>query len=1370
MSSSYYVLPSTSTIAPGWRKTIKNNFQIGQDVIVQTFSNQTLLTMMYNSEATFTCVGGWYVFSVPSSTPLTASPYDTFNDSLGNIWTILAYNYQSYGDVLMTGSVYMGTPPSSGTMTVLSKALSTCPTTAVFNYTSWTTTTDAIGNWDVSYKILHDSNGNAFTNNTANNFETNNLSTNPFVMSAANGKYQEITGSVSSGVVQLPSGSIAGVEYILLNSNSNNITIKSNSSTTVGTLLSGATVNCLCIASGSPPSWSLTYPSSSGSGSSVNSVTGDGVLINNSGSTGAVTLTRPTVAGVNQFYANTTNLSTPAFRTASFTDISGQATLAQLPTGSSNQVLAGNNSWINSFPMDSWSNSSGDRTLLHTNNVVQYINGSTAAINCFLPDSSTCQQGQIFFIINDSSDNVIVYDHVGSSDHITLFPNRILLANNFSSASNGFWYWSVMPSNYSGNFPVLDANYGGTGQITYSPGDLLYANASFPSTVTQALSRLSIGSSGQVLTSNGTSPTWSTLQNTFASVNMNGTPTNLVLTNTSATVQYITAYTSGNILLPDTTTCTVGQTFYIINSTPASYIPLKNSSGGNIFGAGAVLPASTNLGIVCFSTSSANQWDKIGLTSVGGGSSVFGYIGAGGLGINQWPAANELIVSGTASSGTAPCDFVSNVSTSGIPLVSTGTSTKPQFTTATVSGGGTGQTTFTSGGVLFGQGTSGLGVTAVGSSGQVLTSSGSGTGPTWTTPSSGSITSVTGDGTLTTTSTTSGAVTITIPIVTGTNKFWANDPTTGNQAPTFRTIASSDLPNPTTSAKGGVEAINSMTSNWINSISTSGVPSLSQPAFTDISGSATLAQLPTGSANQFLAGNNSWKNAFPMDTWNNSSGDYTMLNTYNVVQYITGASGNINLSLPNSSTCQQGQIFMIINDSFNNVTVHDYFTSSHNITLFPNRVLLANNYNSSSFGNWYWSILPSNYSGNLPVLDANYGGTGRITYNTGDLLYASNAFPSSSSQSLSNLGIGSAYQVLQVNSGATAPTWGNLLSGSLFSGQTYGTSSSTLTLTAASPTYTRTNASNLIVAMPGTTTVPLGTIYIIDFTNSTNNSIQNATGGTIVTIPSGSGWRVTLIYSLQNSAFWNYTLQPFATNTSANTAFYTVGLGGTGAGTFTSNALIYGNGTSAFGSVSNTSSGTGIPLVSGATSSVLPSFGTASVAGGGTGQTSFTANGVLYGNATSGLLVTAQGAASTYLTANAGAPTFTSYAPTAPTPTIAVTSGTVTVGYVGQTCSISKIGNLCLISIQIVYNSLSHTGTGNIVLQISPSSFPTSSNSEASVLLFAYPTATLLSVPGTSVIETSSQLGVFDNTGANIPVAALPNNGVITVTGVVPIN
>jgi hypothetical protein len=52
------------------------------------------------------------------------------------------------------------------------------------------------------------------------------------------------------------------------------------------------------------------------------------------------------------------------------------------------------------------------------------------------------------------------------------------------------------------NGSTIDAGYGGTGQSSYVAGDILYASG------TSALSKLSIGSSTYVLTSNGSAPGW----------------------------------------------------------------------------------------------------------------------------------------------------------------------------------------------------------------------------------------------------------------------------------------------------------------------------------------------------------------------------------------------------------------------------------------------------------------------------------------------------------------------------------------------------------------------------------------------------------------------------------------------------------------------------------------------------------------------------------------------------------------------------------------------------------------------------------------------------------------------------------------------
>lgn len=65
-------------------------------------------------------------------------------------------------------------------------------------------------------------------------------------------------------------------------------------------------------------------------------------------------------------------------------------------------------------------------------------------------------------------------------------------------------------------------------------------------------------------------------------------------------------------------------------------------------------------------------------------------------------------------------------------------------------------------------------------------------------------------------------------------------------APAWDTLVGSDLPNPSSSTLGGVQSAAAVSHQWINSISTSGVPALSQPAFSDVSGTADLTAQVTG--------------------------------------------------------------------------------------------------------------------------------------------------------------------------------------------------------------------------------------------------------------------------------------------------------------------------------------------------------------------------------------------------------------------------------------------------------------------------------------------------------------------------------------------
>lgn len=88
------------------------------------------------------------------------------------------------------------------------------------------------------------------------------------------------------------------------------------------------------------------------------------------------------------------------------------------------------------------------------------------------------------------------------------------------------------------------------------------------------------------------------------------------------------------------------------------------------------------------------------------------------------------------------------------------------------------------------------------------------------------------------------------------------------------TLAAARLPNPSATTLGGVESYVAVSHQWINAISTSGVPSSTQPAFTDISGTITTAQMPALTSADIFVGNGSNIAAAVA-----VSGDLTLANT-----------------------------------------------------------------------------------------------------------------------------------------------------------------------------------------------------------------------------------------------------------------------------------------------------------------------------------------------------------------------------------------------------------------------------------------------------------------------------------------------------------
>ena len=219
---------------------------------------------------------------------------------------------------------------------------------------------------------------------------------------------------------------------------------------------------------------------------------------------------------------------------------------------------------------------------------------------------------------------------------------------------------------------------------------------------------------------------------------------------TSASTQYqrFTGTTTQTVKLPDATTLQKGFIFIVNNGSTGTLTVVDNASttldvviGGaidywtlldNSTSAGtwiaySLIPASYD-----FNNTSASFGNATIINAVWNGTTIAS--GYGGTGLTGFAAANNALYSTSSSTLTAG--------------------------TLPVAAGGTGATSATANGVIYGNGTSALGVTAAGTTGQVLTGN-TGAAPTWSTISSSLVSSFSAGTTGFTPSTaTTGAVTL----------------------------------------------------------------------------------------------------------------------------------------------------------------------------------------------------------------------------------------------------------------------------------------------------------------------------------------------------------------------------------------------------------------------------------------------------------------------------------------------------------------------------------------------------------------------------------------------------------------------------------
>jgi len=162
------------------------------------------------------------------------------------------------------------------------------------------------------------------------------------------------------------------------------------------------------------------------------------------------------------------------------------------------------------------------------NGVYTYATGGTVLTrstdtNSYGPGTTQLSEGDYFFTQNGTvnAGNSYVCSTIGT---ITFGTTAIT----FSQFSTSQVYSGTSPINVSGtviSLTTVPANLGGTGQSSYTAGDLLYATGS------TTLTKLPLGTSGYVLKSTGSAPAWQ-LNPTYLPVFLHsGSTTNIALSN-----------------------------------------------------------------------------------------------------------------------------------------------------------------------------------------------------------------------------------------------------------------------------------------------------------------------------------------------------------------------------------------------------------------------------------------------------------------------------------------------------------------------------------------------------------------------------------------------------------------------------------------------------------------------------------------------------------------------------------------------------------------------------------------------------------------------------------------------------------------------
>ena len=385
----------------------------------------------------------------------------------------------------------------------------------------------------------------------------------------------------------------------------------------------------------------------------------------------------------------------------------------------------------------------------------QRISGSTTQ-TIKLPDATTMVNGQGFTFDNDSSGAVSIIDNAsGAVDTVPSGGYSYIFVENNSTSAGSWGKYALIPASYDFSTTIADfgtatiinttyngntvgTGYGGTGLTTFAA-----ANNALYSTSSSALAA-------------GTLP--------IAAGGTAGTTAATAFNNLSPIT------TTGDLIIGTGTNTAgrlgIGASTYVLtsNGTTASWASPPGSSTLNIqdFTATSGQTSFTltyTVGLVEGVYRNGIKLGQADYTATSGTAIVLGTGAITGdlIEVVYFTAVAVTNVVNTFSAGTT--GFTpSTASTGAVTLAGT----------LNVANGGTGLTTAAANGIVYGNGTSALGVTAAGTTGQVLTAT-TGGAPTWAAAAGATITGTTTSGTYYVVGTTSTSGSLTTASISNTN-------------------------------------------------------------------------------------------------------------------------------------------------------------------------------------------------------------------------------------------------------------------------------------------------------------------------------------------------------------------------------------------------------------------------------------------------------------------------------------------------------------------------------------------------------------------------------------------------------------------------